>query len=32
MLAAERQVLQGDRWMGEVDQHVEVIGNLGQVV
>ncbi|MNZ93102.1 hypothetical protein D3C78_1121570 [compost metagenome] len=31
-LAAERQVLQGHRGMSEVDQHVELVGDLGQVV
>ncbi|MNE30564.1 hypothetical protein D3C80_1240880 [compost metagenome] len=30
-LAAERQVFQGDRRVGEVDQHVELIGNPLQI-
>ncbi|MCY1430493.1 hypothetical protein D9M71_464430 [compost metagenome] len=31
-LAAERQILQGHRRVGEVDQHVELVDHLAQVV
>ncbi len=32
VLAAEREVLQGHRGVSEVDQYIELVGNLGQVV